>query len=106
MILPQVFQKEFLELADFRCLDLVKIPSDACLDDAGLIFRAHRLLLLLLQQLSQLSASVQLLLGGSVQVGSELRECSHFSLLRQFQFQRTGDLFHGFDLCRRSDSAH
>jgi len=106
MVLPQVFQKQFLELTYFRCLDLVKIPSNSSLDDASLIFRTHRFLLLLLQQLSQLSTSIQLLLGGCIQVRTELCKCCYFSLLRQFQFQRTRHLLHSLDLSCRSDSAH
>ena len=41
--------------------------------------------LLLLQEFSELSSSVQELLGGSVQIRSELREGSDLSVLGEFQ---------------------
>jgi len=53
-----------------------------------------------------LGASVQQLLGGNVQVRTELSEGSHFSVLSQLQFESTGHLFHGFDLCGRTDTGH
>jgi len=60
--------------------------------------------LLLFQEFSQLSSSVKKLLGGGIQIWTELGESSDFSVLGQLQFQLTGNLLHGLDLGGWSDS--
>lgn len=83
-----MFQEEFFELEDFGGFDLVEVSADSGLNHTGLLFCTHGGLLLLLQQLGQLGSTVQLLLGGCVQVRPELCESGHFSLLCQLQLQR------------------
>lgn len=46
------------------------------------------------------------MLGGGVEVGTELGEGSDFSVLGKLELERTGDLLHGLDLGGRSDSGH
>lgn len=82
-----MFEEHSFEFSNFTSLDFIQVSPYACLDDTCLQFWAHRLVLFLLQQLSQLATSVQLLLCGCIQVGAELGECCHLSLLRQFQFE-------------------
>jgi len=44
------------------------------------------------------------LLGGSIQIGTELSEGSDFSVLGKFKLESTSDSLHGLDLSSRSDS--
>ena len=46
------------------------------------------------------------MLSGSIKIWSELGEGSDFSVLSQLKFERTGNLFHSFDLCSWSDTRH
>lgn len=50
--------------------------------------------------------SIQELLGGSIEVRSELGESSHFSVLGEFELQSSGNFLHGGDLSSRPDSGH
>lgn len=71
-----------------------------------LFFGGHGNVLLLFQQLSKLGTTVQQLLGGGIEVGTELGEGSHFSVLGQLQFESTGHLFHGLDLSGGTHTGH
>ena len=60
----------------------------------------------LLQQFHQALAAIELLLRGLVEIAAELRECRQFAVLREFEFQRSGHLPHGFDLRAAADAAY
>ena len=62
--------------------------------------------LLLLEQFSQLLTSVQELLGGGVEIRTELGEGGDFSVLGQLELEGTGDLLHGLDLGGGTDTGH
>ena len=102
----EVVEEEFLEFADFRCLDLVKEATHTCVKDANLLLSDHGHVLLLLKELGELLTSVEEMLGGSVEIGTELGECSDFSVLGQLELERTSDLLHGLDLGSGTDTGH
>lgn len=101
-----MLEEHSFEFSNFAGLYFIQVPPYACLDDTCLQFWAHRLLLFLFQQLSQLTTSVQLLLGRCIQIWAELSERCHLSLLCQFEFEWTWHLLHGFDLSCRTNSGH
>jgi len=98
------FQEHLLELRDLGGLDFVEVTPDSGEDDADLVLSLHGNVLLLLEQLSEFLSSVEQVLGGSVEVGTELGEGSDFSVLGELQLERSSDLLHGGDLGGRSDS--
>ena len=102
----EVFKEEFLELADLGGLDLVEEATDTSVEDANLLLSDHGNVLLLLEELGELLTSVEEMLGGSVEVGTELSEGSDFSVLGKLELERTGDLLHGLDLGSRTDTGH
>jgi len=60
----------------------------------------------LFKQFSELFTSVKKLLSSSIQIGTELSKGCDFTILGQFKFKGTGDLFHSFDLGGRSDTRY
>ena len=62
--------------------------------------------LVLLQKLSKTNTTLELLLGGSIQVRAELCESSHLTVLGELELHRTGDLLHGLGLGSGSDTRH
>ena len=95
-----------LELANLAGLDLVEVSTDTGEEDAGLLLDGHGHVLLLLEELGELLASVEELLGGGVQVRTELGEGGDLSVLSELELERTGKHLHGLDLGGRSDSGH
>lgn len=102
----EVIKEEFLELADFGGLDLVEESTDTSVEDANLLLSDHGNVLLLLEELSELLTSVEEVLGGSVEIGTELSEGGDFSVLGKLELERTGDLLHGLDLGSGTDTGH
>lgn len=96
----------FFELTDVGGGHFIKLSSDTSVQHAHLFFSGHWHELFLLEQFSQFLTSVQKLLGGSIEVRSELSESGDFSVLGELQFHGTSDLLHGFNLGSRSDSRH
>ena len=94
----EVFKEEFLEFTDFGGLNLVEETTDTSVEDANLFLSDHGNVLLLLKKLGKLLTSVEEMLGGGVEVGTELGEGSDFSVLGKLKLERTGDLLHGLDL--------
>lgn len=101
-----VLKEESLELLDFSGLDLVEETSDTGVENANLLFSNHGHVLLLLEELSKLLTSVEEMLGGGIEIGTELGEGSDFSVLGKLELERTGDLLHGLDLGGGTDSGH
>ena len=102
----EVVEEEFLEFADFGGLDLVEEATDTSVEDADLLLSDHGHVLLLLEELGELLTSVEEMLGGSVEIGTELGEGGDLSVLSELEFERTGDLLHGLDLGGRTDTGH
>ena len=71
-----------------------------------LIFNGHGHVLTLLQQFGQTHTTVQQLLGGSIQIGTELGESSNLTVLSQLQFHGTGHLLHGLGLGSGTHTGH
>ena len=95
-----------LELADLFGLDLVEVATHAGEEDAGLLLDGHGHVLLLLEELSELLTSVEELLSGGIQIGTELGEGSDLTILGQLELEGTGKLLHGLDLGGRTDTGH
>ena len=95
-----------LEFADFRSLKLIEVSTHSCVQDAHLLCSGHRDELILLEELGKLLTTVELLLGGNIEIGSELCEGGDFTILGQLELERTGDLLHGLDLGGRTDTRH
>lgn len=77
---------------------------DTSIDEGNHLINSHGLILLLLEEFCQTLATVERLLGGSVEIRAELGECSNLTVLRQEEFQRTGDLFHSLELSCGTDT--
>src|SRR5262249_49506112 len=75
--------------------DRVEIGVDAGKDDDDLLLHLERGKLRLLEQLGQPRAAVEQALGGGIEVGAELRERRHFTVLRELALDAAGDFFHG-----------
>src|SRR3546814_1148007 len=84
-------EQRLLETADLRDFDTGEIAADAREDRHDLLFNRKRAVLRLLQKLRQARAARQQALRRGVEVGGELRESLHFTVLRQFQLDRAGD---------------
>lgn len=94
----QVIKEEFFELSDFGGLDLIEETSDTSVEDAHLFLSDHGHVLLLLKEFSEFLTSVEQVLGGGVQVRTELGEGSDLSVLGKLKLEGTGDLLHSLDL--------
>ena len=94
----EMVEEEFLELADLGGLDLIEEATDTSVEDANLLLSDHGHVLLLLEELSELLTSVEEVLGGGVEIGTELGEGGDLSVLSELELKRTGDLLHGLDL--------
>lgn len=112
VVRPDVHEELLLELADLTGHHPIEIASHTREDDTDLFVSSHGDLgysltyeLLLLEELGQLGSTVEQLLGGGVQIRTELGEGGDLSVLGELQFELTGDLLHGLDLCCRTDSA-
>src|SRR5438128_2299408 len=64
----------------------------------------HWAVLLLLEQLGQALTTVEGLLGGSVQIGTELSEGGDLTVLGQEELEGAGDLLHGLELRGGADT--
>ena len=93
-----------LELGDLRGLDLVEVASDTGVQNASLLFDGHGDVLLLLEELGELLASVKELLGGGIQIRTELSEGSDLTVLGKLELKGTSELLHGLNLGSRSDT--
>ncbi len=99
-------QVVLLELADLLSLDLVEVASHTGEEDASLLLDGHGDVLLLLEELSELLTSVEELLGGGIEIRTELGEGGDLSVLGQLELEGTGELLHGLDLGGGTDTGH
>src|SRR5215475_12308299 len=97
-------QQAFFERAHSIDRDWVEIGVDAGKDDDDLLLHLERGKLRLLEQLGQPRAAVEQALGGGIEVGTELREGRHFTVLRELAFDAAGDFFHGLGLRGGADA--
>ena len=100
------FEVHLLELANLARLDLVEVATDTGKQDAGLLLDWHWHVLLLLEEFSELFASVEELLRGSIQIGTELGEGGDLSILGKLELEGTGKLLHSLDLGGGADTGY
>ena len=74
--------------------------------EKGKINTKRLTVLSLLKQFSKTDTTAQQLLGGSVQIGTELGESSHLTILGKLKLHGAGHLLHGAGLSSRSDTGH
>lgn len=71
---------------------ILSLTPDTTIDNGDLLLNGHGDVLTLFQKLSQPDTSVQELLGGSVQIGTELGESGNLTVLGQLKLHGTGNL--------------
>mmetsp|Transcript_25632 Transcript_25632/g.56090 ORF Transcript_25632/g.56090 Transcript_25632/m.56090 type:complete len:195 (-) Transcript_25632:204-788(-) len=71
-------------------------------DNNNLFFNSHWRVLCLFKKLLKAGSAVQLVLGSSIKIGTELRESSNFTELSKFKLHGTSNLFHCLYLSSRS----
>ena len=94
-----------LEGLDVRGGDLIEVSSNTSIENAHLLLRGHRNVLLLLDELGEFLTSQEKLLGGGIEIGTELGESSDLSELGKIKLDGTRHLLHGLDLSSGSDTA-
>ena len=99
-------QQALLECLHTVDRERIEIAVDAGIDDDDLLFHLQRRELRLLEQLGQPRAAVEQALRGGVEVGAELRERGHLTVLRELALDAAGDLLHRLGLRRRADARH
>ena len=97
---------ELLEGGDLGGLELVKEATDTSVQNADLLLSGDGHVLLLLEELGELLATVELLLGGGVKIGTELGEGGDLTVLGKLELHGTGNLLHGLDLGGGTDTRH
>jgi len=85
VLFSQEGQEVGFEFGDFGGNDLIQESSDSSINNTDLFFGGHGDKLFLFQEFSELSSSVKQLLGGGIQIRSELGESSDFSILGEFE---------------------
>lgn len=86
--------------------DTVEVTVDTGKDERNHLRHSHGRVLLLLEELGQTLTTSEGLLGGGIEIGTELSESSNFTVLSQEQLQGTSDLLHGLDLGSGTDTGH
>jgi hypothetical protein len=95
-----------LPLEDLGDGNVVEVTVDTSEDEGNHLVDGHGLVLLLLEELGETLTTVEGLLGGSVQVGTELGEGGHLTVLGQEELEGTSDLLHGLELGGGADTRH
>lgn len=67
---------------------------DTSVDDGDLDLSGERLVLALLEELSETGATREQEAGRGIEIGTELSESSDFTVLRKVKFERTSELLH------------
>lgn len=102
----EVSQEVGLPGQDLGNGDVVEETVDTSEDQGNHLVDGVGAVLLLLQELSQTLTTVEGLLGGGIQIGTELGEGGDLTVLGQEKLQRTGDLLHGLELGSGTDTGH
>lgn len=93
-----VLEEFLLELENFGSNENIEISLDTSEDNANLLLSLHGGVLVLLKHFNESFTSVQELLGGSIEIRTELREGSKFSVLGESVLEGTSESLHGLDL--------
>ena len=102
----EVREEVRLPLEDLGNGDVVEVTVDTSEDERNHLVDGHGLVLLLLEELGETLTTVEGLLGGSVQVGTELGEGGDLTVLGQEELQGASDLLHGLELSGGADTRH
>jgi hypothetical protein len=86
--------------------NVVEDTVDTGEDQRNHLVDGHGRVLLLLQELSQTLTTVEGLLGGGIQIGTELGESGDLTILGQEELQGTCDLLHGLELGGGTHTGH
>ena len=101
-----VRQERLLEGLDVLHVDPVAVPLHADEEARDDLLRLVGVVLPLLEELVQAHTAVELLLGGSVEVGPELGEGGDLAVLGELELHGTGHGLGGLVLGRGTDTAH
>jgi hypothetical protein len=104
MLGSHVGEEHLFEFADLSGEEFIEVSVDTTEENANLLRGGHRDELVLLEELSELFSSVELLLSSGIKIGTELGEGGDFSVLGKLELERTSDLLHGLDLGGGSDT--
>ena len=102
----EVLKEVLLPLRDLVDGHAVEVTVDTGVDKWDHLVDGHGVVLFLLEQLGETLATVEGLLGGSIEIGTELGEGGDFTVLSQEEFEGSGDLLHGFELGGGADARH
>lgn len=106
LVSAEVREELRLPLEDLGDGNVVEVTVDTSEDEGNHLVDGHGLVLLLLEELSETLTTVEGLLGGSVQVGTELGEGGDLTVLGQEELEGTSDLLHGLELSGGADTRH
>jgi hypothetical protein len=84
----------------------VEETVNTSVDQGNHLVDGHGRVLLLLEELGKTLTTGEGLLGGSIQIGTELGESGDLTVLGQEELQGTSDLLHGLDLGSGTDTGH
>mmetsp|Transcript_24779 Transcript_24779/g.45972 ORF Transcript_24779/g.45972 Transcript_24779/m.45972 type:complete len:512 (+) Transcript_24779:271-1806(+) len=101
-----VHQKCLLESLHMLHIDPVAVSLHTNEKTGNNLLRLVGHVLSLLEELVKTNSTVELLLRGGIQIGSELGEGSDLTVLRQFELHGTGNGFGGLVLGSGSDTGH
>jgi len=87
-------------------VDAVAVPLDSYVEGGNDLLGLVGNVLVLLQELVEADAAVELLLGGGVEVGPELGECCDLTVLGELKLHGTGDLLGSLELGSGTDAGH
>ena len=93
-----------LPLGDLVDGDRVEQTVDTGVDDRDLNLHRQGLVLALLEELRQARTTGEQETRRGVEVGTELRERGDFTVLREVELERTGELLHDLRLCGGTDT--
>jgi hypothetical protein len=102
----EVSKEVRLPLKDLSDRNVVEVTVDTSEDKGNHVRDGHGGVLLLLEELGQTLTTVEGLLGGGIEIGTELGEGSNLTVLSQEELQGTGNLLHGLDLGSGTDTGH
>jgi hypothetical protein len=86
--------------------DVVEVTVDTSEDERNHLVDGHGRVLLLLEELSETLTTVEGLLGGGIEIGTELGEGGNLTVLGQEELEGTSDLLHGLELSGGADTRH
>jgi hypothetical protein len=100
----EVVKEVSLPLENLGDGDVVEVTVDTSVDEGNHLVDGHGAVLLLLEELGKTLTTGQGLLGGGIEIGTELGEGGDLTVLGQEELERTGDLLHGLELSGGTDT--